>query len=125
MKLSEAIRLGAMMGKQAFGRAYGANGSACANGAAMQAVGGYSIWVEWPWLRTDVTCPACKLSGTTGVAIAHLNDIHRWTREAIADWVATIEPEEVHASETIREVQSGLGPMRSPLEVETFETITK
>ncbi len=26
--------------------------------------------------------------------VIHLNDDHRWTREQIADWVATVEPSE-------------------------------
>lgn len=36
-------------------------------------------------------CGCDDLKGDVGSIIAHLNDHHGWSREAIAEWVATIE----------------------------------
>lgn len=97
MKLSEAIRLGAMLKPQGFGRATtGPRATAtCALGAAYQASGSQHSWgslcqhfpilsrLEW------VECPECRVPHET--PIPHLNDDHRWTREQIADWLETIE----------------------------------
>jgi hypothetical protein len=121
MRLSEAIRLGSTLNRQGFGdfRTYGGvNGvRTCALGAALAAVGVtelptiiadegvyYALFWRWPYVqvRRVTTCP----SGVCGHAaiplnelIAHLNDMHRWTRERIADWVATMEPTELDASD--------------------------
>lgn len=35
-------------------------------------------------------CPACQEPLTVTATAAHLNDMHRWTREAIADWLDTL-----------------------------------
>jgi hypothetical protein len=112
MKLSEAIRLGAMLRAQGFGRLYTPDtGRTCALGAAADAIGALVVGVgeygfdvvktkvpiEWFWAtKTNVFCPvhrcsyACRADGI----VMHLNDSHEWTRERIADWVATIEPQE-------------------------------
>lgn len=62
--------------------------AACAIGAA-QLVG-----YDWTWIYDEslpqVACPTCRRSGfvtSVSAVIVHLNDSHRWTREAIADWV--------------------------------------
>ena len=103
MKLSEAIRLGAMMVPQEFGpmRETGA----CALQTALLAVGAlpegtFSCYRAsrkiWPWLERIVSCPICGEGINLGMTtIAHLNDNHLWTREAIADWVATVEPQDI------------------------------
>jgi len=91
MTLSEAIRLGAMLHPQTFNRKFDAvNGvvtATCALGAAEKA--GY------PFLDTlsgaVTNCPMCSGFAPFHRIIAHLNDDHRLTREAIADWVASIE----------------------------------
>jgi hypothetical protein len=59
-----------------------------------------------PGIKQVVTCPACKngeikgitnseYMATTGESlmsvIIHLNDRHKWTREAIADWIETLD----------------------------------
>jgi hypothetical protein len=40
-------------------------------------------------------CPLCQTNGITnrdvGRVIAHLNDVHKWSRECIAHWVRSIE----------------------------------
>ncbi len=110
MKLSEAIRLGAMIRPQVFG-AFMKNGGSCAIGAALEAVGHnvedfspcYSEAAEaFPLLTrwADYDCPACVVQFAPGLwrrfdtVISHLNDQHKWTREQIADFVASIERSE-------------------------------
>lgn len=94
MKLSEAIRLGAMLKPQAFGKLSDGVGT-CALGAAEDAVG-MSWFAAWPLQHPAFTagCPACKYVPDVidQATPAHLNDVHRWTREQIADWVESIEP---------------------------------
>lgn len=107
MKLSEAIRLGAMLKPQAFGQ-YGSVAS-CALRAATDALGippnkadspDYdALKARYRYLDVLQPCPVptCWLSGETDRALAviyHLNDHHQWTREQIADWIATIEPQD-------------------------------
>ena len=100
MRLSEAIRLGAMIRGQAFGFFF-QDGQSCAFGAALEAVGTpYGAWElaadvirdRWPWTWARVAaCPDCGESEPVRVLIAHLNNDHRWTRARIAEWVETIE----------------------------------
>ena len=112
MRLSEAIRLGAMLHPQCFGALYEyrpgpadvtANEKlprrvwrtrgvmkSCALGAALMA--GYSETFENEYAPViKRCCPACRAPDCLTQTISHLNDRHRWTREAIADWVQTIE----------------------------------
>jgi hypothetical protein len=97
MKLSEAIRLGAMLKPQGFGgNTTGPMATVtCALGAAYEAAEVAHCWIalsrRFPILmRIEwLVCPACDERVET--PIPHLNDDHRWTREQIADWVATIE----------------------------------
>lgn len=101
MKLSEAIRLGAMLRPQGFGRSYDKrNGGTCAFGAACEACGidvtddkatgaAKLAWYGFYASLMGVPCPVCNASGS--VTIPHLNDHHHWTRERIADWVESIE----------------------------------
>ncbi len=110
MLLSEAIMLGSTMGAQIFGRmtgsvVYGNPHASCALGAAALASGhwqdgnvldGWMHRIEWPWLAIGTpTCPICPNTSASPMhLITHLNDDHRWSREMIADYVATIEPKE-------------------------------
>jgi len=95
MKLSEAIRLGAMLHKQGFYEWRTRDTvtdeivATCALGAA-GAAGYFDVHQVPRWIAD---CPACSVRGAMICSIlAHLNDHHQWTREAIADWVATVEP---------------------------------
>ena len=105
MKLYEAIRLGSMMHKQGFGRSWSevdfpTNNpflrlvvtKTCAMGAAYKADS--LSHVIWSSLVEDnsASCPACSIV-FSHLPIVHLNDIHSWTREAIADWLEPIEEE--------------------------------
>jgi hypothetical protein len=100
VRLSEAIRLGAMMTPQAFRTLLTADG-ACALGAALLAAGAPAerdlrgAGTLWPWAFTvSANCPSCRRSHLVSGVITHLNDTHRWTREQIARWVSGIEPED-------------------------------
>ncbi len=97
MKLSDAMRAGAKMGPQGFGAPKQRRDqlSLCAIQAVFMATRGRgSIYEQYPILdRNAGKCPECggRLPNLT-VGIIHLNDDHRWTREAIADWIeATFE----------------------------------
>lgn len=109
MKLSEAMRLGAMLRPQGYGF-YQTLGGSCAYGAAMEACGipaGVQNGISDEPLRTlfpisrrvATQCPACTAAEwaacgddrTVDGIVPHLNDDHRWTREQIAAWVETIE----------------------------------
>lgn len=109
MQLSEAIRLGAMLKPQGFESLIN-DGHSCALGAALDAVGKLrgetsaeemAMWDDlrerWPLIASaPPPCPACpedplRFCEEFGDVVWHLNDEHAWTREQIADWVATIE----------------------------------
>lgn len=113
MRLSEAIRLGAMLKPQAFGDFSDGTGT-CAWGAANEAIG-KSVdddYVDDEWMdvcHADVRCPECgdcrgttdkDADGQSRVAslIEHFNDDHLWTRERIADWLEGVEAK--HATTT-------------------------
>jgi hypothetical protein len=110
MKLSDAIRLGAMLKPQGFGCwTAAANAPAsCALGAAYDALGmfgeGVRLWEvlakRYPVLRAMnlMACPACGAT-EIGSMVPHVNDSHGWTREQIADWVATIEAQQEQPTE--------------------------
>lgn len=115
MKLSDAIRRGAALRPQGFGDYFDDRGS-CALGAAIEAITGNLIfdddlWFDFPELECiRVACPAdqqgfCPV-GTTNleIIITHLNDGHRWPREAIADWLDSISVEVV-PSTVVQEAQ--------------------
>ena len=70
---------------------------ACTLGAIYIAIGQAEVGTQMDGLRMIfpefnefVKCPACLMDEIDlADTIIHLNDMHRWTREAIADWVAT------------------------------------
>jgi len=50
----------------------------------------------FPALNEQATCPACaklddNTTGTIDKMIIHLNDVHTWTREAVADWLESLD----------------------------------
>jgi hypothetical protein len=107
MRLSEAMRLGALLSPQGFGPQAMVGESRCALGAALAATqtasaGRHGVSTEayalvnrrWPWLFVrGVGCPVCEdcPGWPPAIVIGHLNDQHRWTREQIAAWVETLE----------------------------------
>lgn len=100
MQLSEAIRLGSMLKPQATGRV-SKNGGTCALGAALEAVGErtgegwFRVYDLWPIARRHVPYPGTSTHhGKTmlvGSCCWILNDADGWTREQIAEWVASLE----------------------------------
>jgi hypothetical protein len=106
LRLSEAIRLGAMMKPPARGVMGGAGGT-CAIGAAADAIGHLhdrefrNAWDAfsqvWPILGVQTFGPSDTWTGRRKVKfhvrsiILSLNDDDGWTREQIADWVESIE----------------------------------
>ncbi len=113
MRLSEAMRRGAALSPQGFITLVDRQGRTCALGAALEAIGRlpgphetepetFDYPAEWTcWWKSIllIRCPACSVLIHSGVEqlLGHLNDDHKWTREAIADWVATIEPQATEA----------------------------
>jgi hypothetical protein len=152
MRLSEAIRLGALMHPQGFGTIVGAHDLrsafdkskiqvTCALGAAWVASGGemhediaaatsgsttlrgyaqpgsrvlrLDLPIAWHGtLATEVVCPefCCEHRGILMCCIEHLNDEHRWTREAIADFVEQMEG--TIAAPAVRDVSEPPVPTR-------------
>lgn len=102
MKLSEAIRLGAMLKPQGTNGLL-KNGHSCALGAALDAlglldkygIGGYlprEVANRWPVLEMVTMNPVTDgVHLSVGDTIVDLNDDYNWTREHIADWVETQE----------------------------------
>lgn len=108
MRLSEAIRQGSALSSQAFGYFKKGDGSTCALGSAAEAAGftfkgeqcvigielDEFLRAKFPALaghkQVPFTCPDCHeglISTYFSTIIAHVNDVHKWSREKIADWV--------------------------------------
>lgn len=104
MKLSKAIREGAKLRPQGINFMFN-QGRSCALGAALEGIG--LPYYEFKYSAKDAVdrfpvlapfnsmpCPAVRCNETKPALyriIAHLNDDHQWAREAIADWVESIE----------------------------------
>jgi hypothetical protein len=110
MKLSEAMRRGAKMRPQAFQFVFIADGpgATCALGAAAEGMGilgacissqatsvlrplGEKVGSMLYDTRQQSPCGCIPIGWMLHNIIAHLNDVHRWSREAIAEWVEVIE----------------------------------
>jgi hypothetical protein len=119
VKLSEAILLGSVTGPQIIGSLSDRDSGTCALGAALKACGISIVDLEdvpvassvWPWLSRAQVCPVCreKVREVTYVITNHLNDRHLWSRERIAEWVASVEPKDEQAD-------GGQGPSEVSLE---------
>ena len=86
MLLSEAIRLGGMLGPQIRGYYVAENGASCALGAAIRALG---LKPQSGYAELCRVFPGLRQSLVEG--IVHRNDFLGWTREQIADWVVASE----------------------------------
>ncbi len=117
MRFSEAIRLGGMMTPKAIHLFYDSdNGGMCVQGAALDAIGKMrkvdnndplpvdyhphdEIAYAWPEISThvkfkDIPREVRHVQGNYRSILriaTHLNNFTNWTRERIADWVATME----------------------------------
>lgn len=102
IKLSDAIKLGSMLRPQGFGRTFTLSGKSCAVGAALESVGVLynpevrtaAVYSYWPWIDIQSAMCPCDSNVHDSVEgiIVRLNDVHLWSREEIASWVATVEP---------------------------------
>lgn len=102
-ELADFIRHGAeRRPEQAFGDYYKGNTASCALGAAYEAMyylpanaEGTRPTRDLDWffdcLDTVKPCPheGCRKRIFLAALLVHLNDDHRWSRESIADWLAT------------------------------------
>jgi hypothetical protein len=106
--LAQAIRRGIdRRPDQAFGEYYHGHGASCALGAAyeglyrlpfeVQGIVAKDLWRYYECLDFVIRrCPDdCHKQLPLGALIVHLNDDHRWSRERIADWVASLAPSSV------------------------------
>lgn len=96
MRFSDAIRLGSMACGPARYHTVDPHGNRCALGAALLAVGRKGVYLEafdvWPAITNYmVEHPVTGRRMAVLSAVRELNDFHKWSREAIADWVETIE----------------------------------
>lgn len=96
MTYSEAIRMGGVLSTHLVRGKARERGGTCANAGALDAVG-KDDFVDriWPWAgQKNAVCPVCKTGPPNSVVwlvANHLNDLHLWTRDQIADWVASQE----------------------------------
>ena len=113
MEMSEAILLGSVGSGQALGKLMDDDGNTCAFGSAYFAIGvsdeslklGHlnplelrkvldQDWIVQGDKVVNSECPVCGIKRGIGRIISlHLNDLHKWTRPAIAAWVAIQEQE--------------------------------
>jgi hypothetical protein len=80
--LSEAIRLGAMLGPQIRGYYVAESGASCALGAAISAL---NLRPQFGYAELCRVFPRLRYSLVQ--AIVQRNDWLGWTREQIADWI--------------------------------------
>lgn len=130
MKLSEAIRLGALLNKQKRYLAGDRSKGTCALEAATEALG-FNYQVDnyfavcqqefrLEFMLRYVRCPECHEPSQLEYVITFcLNDRHGWTREHIADWVETIEP---HEESPCVDIIKKENPMTT--HVEKYQSIT-
>lgn len=93
MRLSDAMMLGAVL-KRHVSRWSHSNKSGC---VLQLALAGAGLTEEngnayWPFVWHETRCPDCGYVSTLNAVIgAHLNDLHKWNIERIADWVRAEE----------------------------------
>jgi hypothetical protein len=102
MNISDAIREGCKTTYQYFGGGFDGNNGYCAWGAAFVGLRGNDTWMEVVHNARQMKvdgCPICHITvNNSGMllndiayVIFHLNDDHKMSREAIAEWVETVE----------------------------------
>src|SRR6266404_2334097 len=110
MKLSEAMALGRVLLKPKAKFLIDGEGSGCALGMALTAIGvkiEKPCFIEepekqWPWLKKSCNYPcSCGLHSFYTEAIAHVFDFHvmskwssPWTLDQLIDWIKSVEPAE-------------------------------
>lgn len=116
MRMSDAMRLGAMLAGPVHGPVFSHDGGpcrACAIGAVLLAVlgekearkqvndesCGYRVAVRklWPWINSTTfqhPITSCNTASPIISTIVFLFEVEGWSREQIADWLETVEPVE-------------------------------
>jgi hypothetical protein len=123
MKLSEALELGRTIVKPIAGQEWAPDGSGCARGMALEAIGlrstasfcqDLAFYDCWPWTTQPkqgdrVYCPGCLNYSRSNYAriIAHIFDhhimgAHDWAMDQLISWVRSVEPAE-HKQKTEKE----------------------
>lgn len=103
--LADAIRRGAARRpEQAYGEYYKGRRASCALGAAyeglyrlpemMEGEHPKDLFQYYECLDFQIRrCPeGCRKQLPLGALIVHLNDVHRWDRERIAEWLSSLPP---------------------------------
>ncbi len=114
LRLSEAMRLGAMLSPQGFGTFRNRKGATCALGAVAEAIGGIEhLRLVYPILDRRAEYPVADKAFYGGSSlfdtIVQLNDVHCWTRERIADWIeAEFEKPEAATPVEVVEEEAGV-----------------
>jgi hypothetical protein len=103
MTLWEAMRLGAMTGRQLIGNYFDGNGGSCAIGSIVIAIGGraeagltseelFVLWDEAGWPKdAAVLCPACQKSVVDFLFMtAALKELHKKDASAIPNPLACV-----------------------------------
>lgn len=129
MKLSEAMRLGAMLRPQFKGGSTDGKGT-CALAAAADALGIRYAGITpydyleglYPSLLREIQHPISRGYRPLEECIWTLNDSFGWSRERIADWVATIEAQQECA---LPQLDSTLVLPTIPVYEELKETVAK
>ena len=108
MRLSTAIHIGSMTTKQIMGEMTDGGNGRCALGAALEAanitihdirtsdipnVNFNAACLKWPILNDRVHNPVSGLKSRLLDVVWILNDCHGWSRDAISDFVESIENE--------------------------------
>lgn len=95
-ELATLIREGCKLRPRQALRSYYERGAACAMGAAYLAAGGRprgdmaEAWVLRMSSLPIAACPQCRQRMAIGGLVEHLNDVHEWSREHIADWLEAL-----------------------------------
>ena len=116
MRLSEAILMNGMVRPQGQGvESMYSEAAPCALGGALQSIGKQvtvqdykisapytAIQTAWPWTDKLVAPPWDKKTPFLSIVsiIWRLNDDCGWSRAAIAEWVATVEPADTESCDT-------------------------
>jgi hypothetical protein len=124
MKLSEAMRAGAKMGAKAIEIRHTYDGGSCALGAVEDAIGRMDsaegryrilmrtmedLGIEFPCKGTSCAKPGhyyIENFPFLNTAVATLNNYCGWSREAIAEWIETIE-KKLESSAAADEAKAG------------------
>lgn len=136
MKLWKAIVKGSKLRPQTFFALKNEFGT-CALGAAIDGGGVignsmFTLMEKFPLARilqsmpcSNIGCPDPACLGNTMPIIPHLNDDHKWSREAIAEWIKTKEDKITQSKwNNHKEARMGKEKIQSVEQKETIYNVT-